>query len=51
MALNVTKIRQTEEEDIFSYRDDYNEEKTVRFPRMWGMTEEEVEEYLDDQLI
>ena len=48
MKINIVKIRSNEIEDIFSYRDDNNEEQIVRFPRTMEMTEEEVEEYLND---
>lgn len=47
MVVNVIKIQQNEVEDTFTYRDEYNDEKVVRFPRNWEMTEQEVENWLN----
>lgn len=47
MARNVTKVLGTKTEDVFSYRDDYNDEKLIAFPKWMEMTEQEVEEYLE----
>lgn len=45
MAINITKVKSTEEQDFFTYRDIYNDEQIVVFPKAWNMTEKEVEEY------
>jgi hypothetical protein len=48
MATNVIKLGSNDNEDIFTYRDDYNEEHLVKFPKYMSMTESEVENYLND---
>lgn len=50
MKINVTKVGQNEKEDIFSYRDEFNEEKIIKFPRTMEMTEQEVEEFINDHI-
>ena len=44
----INKIRSKEKYDTFEYRDMYNDIKTIQFPSKWEMTDEEVEEYLNN---
>lgn len=48
MKDQIVKIRQNEIEDIFSYRDEFNEEHIIKFPRSMKMTIEDVFEWLND---
>jgi len=42
----INKIKSDGKNDVFEYRDMYNDVKTITFPSVWAMTESEVEEYL-----
>ena len=44
----IRKIRNNPafKDDTFEYRDMYNDIKTISFPKIWDMTEDDVEEYL-----
>lgn len=48
MAKNVTKIGSNNSYDIFTYRDDYNDEQIIEFSKALKMTESEVEYYLNE---
>lgn len=43
---SISKIKSDGKNDIFEYRDMYNDVKTISFPTTWNMREEDVEEYL-----
>jgi hypothetical protein len=45
--MNVMKIGSEGDEDVFIYRDEYNEERIIRFPCFWRMSEAEVENWLN----
>lgn len=47
MASNVYKLKTLNEMDVFSYRDEANEERVVELPSFWEFTEQEVEDWLN----
>lgn len=47
IAFNTYKVRTTDSEDIFSYRDEYNEEHLVGLPKFWQLSDKEAEDYLN----
>jgi len=48
MIHSVYKAGTDKDNDIFSYRDEYNEEHITIFPKFWCMSEEDVEKHLNN---